>query len=147
MLKKLLQTDDSVSTFILRVLLAVVFLPHGAQKVFGWFGGSGLSATLAMFTDKAGVPWILAVLAIAAESVGAVALLAGFFTRLAAAGIAVNMIICAAGNHIANGFFMNWFGKQKGEGFEYHILAVAISIALMISGGGRWSVDRAVSGQ
>lgn len=145
MLKKIMVTDDSVSLFILRVFLAVVFFPHGAQKVFGWFGGSGFSATLGFFVAKAGIPVLLALLAIMAESVGVVALFAGLFTRLAAAGIAVNMIICAAGNHVKNGFFMNWMGSQKGEGFEYHILVVAICLALIISGGGRWSLDRLLS--
>ena len=144
-MKRLLLTDDDLAAFALRVLLGLVFLPHGAQKVFGWFGGAGFSATMSMFTDKAGIPAVLAFLAIMAESAGALALVAGFFTRLAAIGIGVNMIICAAGNHIKNGFFMNWFGSQKGEGFEYHILAVAIAIALVIKGGGRWSIDRLIT--
>lgn len=142
MLKKILMTDDSISLFVLRVLLALVFFPHGAQKIFGWFGGSGFSATLSFFVDKAGIPMFLAVLAIMAETVGVLALFAGLFTRVAALGIAVNMIVCAAGNHLKNGFFMNWMGNQSGEGFEFHILAVAISLALIISGGGRWSLDR-----
>ncbi len=90
---------------------------------------------------KAGFPAALALLAIMAESLGAVALLAGFFTRIAALGIGVNMIVCALGNHVKNGFFMNWMGTQKGEGFEYHLLVVAISAALIISGGGKWSLD------
>jgi putative oxidoreductase len=145
MLKKIIGTDDSVSLFVLRLMLALVFFPHGAQKVFGWFGGSGFSATMGFFVEKAGVPTVLAFLAIMAESAGVLALFAGLFTRVAAVGIAVNMIICAAGNHVKNGFFMNWMGKQPGEGFEYHILAVAISLALIISGGGRWSLDRMIS--
>ena len=111
------------------------------QKVFGWFGGSGFSATMDMFTSKAGFPSALAFLAIMAESLGSVALIAGFFTRIAAIGIGVNMIVCALGNHVKNGFFMNWMGTQKGEGFEYHLLVLAISAALIISGGGKWSLD------
>src|ERR1700690_1737125 len=145
MLKKILGTDDNVSLFVLRLMLALVFFPHGAQKVFGWFGGDGFSATLGFFVEKAGIPTVLAFLAIMAESVGVIALLAGFLTRFAALGIALNMIICAAGNHVKNGFFMNWMGKQQGEGFEYHILAVAISLALIIGGGGRWSIDGLIS--
>lgn len=140
MIKKIMITDEDVSRTIMRVLLALVFLPHGAQKVFGWFGGYGFSGTMDFFI-KSGIPAFLAFLAIMAESVGAVALFAGFFTRVASLGIAVNMIICAAGNHIQNGFFMNWFGQQKGEGFEFHILVLALAIALMMKGGGRWSVD------
>lgn len=140
MLKKILGTDDNVSLLVLRLMLALVFFPHGAQKVFGWFGGNGFSATMGFFVEK-GIPAVLAFLAIMAESVGVLALFAGFLTRFAALGIAVNMIICAAGNHLKNGFFMNWMGTQQGEGFEYHLLAVAISLALIIGGGGRWSVD------
>ncbi|MBI5641433.1 MAG: DoxX family protein [Nitrospirae bacterium] len=142
MLRKLFQTDDAFSGLVLRLLLGLVFFPHGAQKVLGWFGGSGFSATMDMFTAKAGIPAILAFLAIMAESAGVVALFAGFFTRLAAFGIAVNMVVCALANHVKNGFFMNWFGNQQGEGFEFHILAVAIAVSLMIQGGGLWSVDR-----
>ncbi len=141
MFKKLFQTNDDTAMLLLRLFLGLVFFPHGMQKVFGWFGGSGFSASMDMFTSKAGFPAALAFLAIMAESLGAAALLAGFFTRIAALGIGVNMIVCALGNHVKNGFFMNWTGTQKGEGFEYHLLVVAISAALIISGGGKWSLD------
>ena len=141
MFKKLVQTNDDTAMLVLRLFLGLVFFPHGMQKVFGWFGGSGFSATMDIFTSKAGFPAALAFLAIMAESLGVVALIAGFFTRIAALGIGVNMIVCALGNHVKNGFFMNWMGTQKGEGFEYHLLAVAISAALIISGGGKWSLD------
>jgi len=141
MFKKLFQTNDDTAMLVLRLFLGVVFFPHGMQKVFGWFGGSGFGAAMDMFTAKAGFPAALAFLAIMAESLGAVALLAGFLTRVAALGIGVNMIVCALGNHVKNGFFMNWMGTQKGEGFEYHLLVVAISAALIISGGGKWSLD------
>jgi putative oxidoreductase len=144
MINKLLGTNDEITSFILRIMLGVVFLPHGAQKIFGWFGGYGFSGTMDFFT-KAGIPAFLAFLAIMAESVGSVALIAGFFTRIAALGIAVNMVVCAIGNHIQNGFFMNWFGQQKGEGFEFHILVIALAIGLMIKGGGKWSVDAAIA--
>jgi len=141
MFKKLVQTKDDYAMLVLRLFLALVFFPHGMQKVFGWFGGSGFSVAMDMFTAKAGFPAALAFLAIMAESIGPVALIAGLFTRIAAFGIGVNMIVCALGNHVKNGFFMNWMGTQKGEGFEYHLLVVAISAALIISGGGRWSLD------
>jgi len=141
MFKKLFQTNDDNAMLLLRLFLGLVFFPHGMQKVFGWFGGSGFSATMDMFTSKAGFPAALAFLAIMAESLGAVSLIAGFFTRMAALGIGVNMIVCALGNHVKNGLFMNWMGAQKGEGFEYHLLVVAISAALIIGGGGRWSLD------
>jgi putative oxidoreductase len=142
MFKKLIQTDDDVSTLIMRVLLGIVFFPHGAQKLLGWFGGGGFSATMSVFTDKMGIPVVLAFLAIMAESVGAVALIAGFLTRIAALGIGTNMVVAILMVHLPNGFFMNWFGNKKGEGFEYHILAITLALALIIKGGGKWSIDR-----
>lgn len=147
MLKKLIRTDDDSAALVLRVMLGVVFFPHGAQKLFGWFGGSGFSGTMAVFTDKMGIPAVLAFLAIMAESVGAVAVIAGFLTRIGALGIGTNMVVAIVMVHLPNGFFMNWFGNKQGEGFEYHLLAIAIAVALIIKGGGRWSVDRVLSAQ
>jgi putative oxidoreductase len=141
MIRKLFQTDDDPALFLLRILLGIVFFPHGAQKVFGWFGGQGFSATMTSFTVNLGIPAFFAFLAILAESLGAVALLTGFLTRIAAFGLACNMVVAVFMIHLKNGFFMNWFGNQKGEGVEYHILVVAITLALMIRGGGKWSVD------
>jgi putative oxidoreductase len=140
-LRKLLATDNDITGFILRVLLGIVFFPHGAQKVFGWFGGHGFAGTMAGF-EKMGIPAFFAFLAIMAESCGSLGLILGFFTRIAAFGITCNMLVAVVMIHFKNGFFMNWFGQKHGEGFEYHILVVAITIALMIKGGGRWSVDR-----
>jgi putative oxidoreductase len=140
MMRKLLETDNDIGRFILRVLLGIVFFPHGAQKVFGWFGGQGFDGTMNGF-EKMGIPAFFAFLAIMAESCGSLGLLSGFLTRIAAFGITCNMVVAVVMIHFRNGFFMNWFGQKQGEGFEYHILVVAITIALMIKGGGRWSVD------
>jgi putative oxidoreductase len=145
MIKKLFQTDDDLALFILRVLLGLVFFPHGAQKVFGWFGGHGFSAAMTSFTVNLGIPAFFAFLAILAESLGAVALLTGFLTRIAAFGLTCNMVVAVFMIHLKNGFFMNWLGNQKGEGIEYHILVVAITLALMIKGGGKWSADRLIA--
>jgi putative oxidoreductase len=147
MLKRLIRTDDDTAALILRVMLGVVFFPHGAQKLFGWFGGNGFSGTMAFFTDKMGIPAVLAFLAIMAESVGAVALIAGFLTRVAALGVGTNMVVAIFMVHLPNGFFMNWAGNKQGEGFEYHLLVIAIALALIIKGGGRWSFDRMLSAQ
>jgi putative oxidoreductase len=144
MVKRIFQTDDDVSRCVLRVLLAVVFFPHGAQKVFGWFGGHGFGATMESF-EKMGIPAFLALCAILAESLGPLGLLTGLLTRIAAFGIATNMVVAVFLIHLKYGFFMNWFGKQQGEGFEYHILVIAIAVALMIGGGGRWSIDGLIS--
>jgi putative oxidoreductase len=145
MFGKLLQTENDAGSLIMRVLLGVVFFPHGAQKVFGWFGGGGFSGTMSMFTDKMGIPVFFAFLAIAAESLGSVALITGCLTRIAAFGIACVMSVAIFTVHLPNGFFMNWSGSQKGEGFEFHILAIALALALMVKGGGKWSIDRAIS--
>ncbi len=145
MLKKLFQTENDTATMILRVLLGVVFFPHGMQKLLGWFGGYGFGGTLGWFTGTLNVPVIFAILAILAEGLGSLGLLTGLLTRIAAFGIMVNMIVAVYMLHLKNGFFMNWDGKQAGEGIEYHLLAIAIGIALMIRGGGKWSIDRAVA--
>jgi putative oxidoreductase len=145
MFRKLFATDKGLSGTVLRVLLGAVMLPHGAQKVLGWFGGRGFNASMTSFESGFHIPTIFALLAILAESVGAVALIAGFFTRVAALAISVNMVVAVALVHGKVGFFMNWTGTGKGEGFEYHILAVAIGVALMIMGGGRWSVDGVIA--
>ena len=137
-------TDRSLLATALRLVLALVFFPHGAQKVFGWFGGYGFGGTLGGFSSM-GIPVIFGVLAIAAESAGVVALVAGIGTRIAAFGLAVTMAVAALMVHAQYGFFMNWFGTQEGEGIEYHILAVALAAAVMVLGGGRWSLDRVVA--
>ena len=141
----LFKTDAAVSSLILRLTLGAVFLPHGAQKVLGWFGGYGYSATMGFFTGQMHIPAFFAFLAIAAEFAGAIGLILGLFTRVAALGIASVMGVAIVTVHYANGFFMNWSGTQKGEGFEYHLLALGIAVALMIRGGGKWSADAAIA--
>lgn len=143
MFKKLLQTDDSLTAFIVRITVALVILPHGAQKLLGLFGGYGFKATMNYFTSS-GTPAILAFLVIFTESIGALLILFGFTTRLWAAMLTVIMLV-AITIHQANGFFMNWTGTQAGEGFEYHLLVIGINLALIIKGAGRWSVDRQLS--
>ena len=144
-LEWLLQTDGGVVGLILRFTLAVVIFPHGAQKVLGWFGGLGFKNTLKFFTDS-GIPAGLALLAIAAEFLGPLGLAVGLLTRVAAFGIACVMLVAIITVHRPYGFFMNWFGNQKGEGFEYHLLALGIAIALIVGGAGAWSLDGALAG-
>jgi putative oxidoreductase len=143
--RALFQTSESVSPLILRVLLGIVMFPHGAQKVLGWFGGAGFATTLASFSDKMHIPAIFAILAILTEFLGPIALFLGFLTRLAAFAIAFDMLVAALLVHVHSGFFMNWLGKQKGEGIEYDLLLWAIALALIIQGAGRFSLDREIS--
>jgi putative oxidoreductase len=145
MIRRLVATDDSASTAILRLVLGVVFFAHGAQKMLGWFGGFGFSGTMGFFTGTMHIPAPLAFLAIAAEFFGGLGLLLGFLTRIAAFGIGVNMVVAIATVHHAFGFFMNWNGTQKGEGFEYHLLVLAMTAFLMIRGAGAFSVDHALT--
>jgi len=140
-MKYLFQTNDKFSYWVPRVILGCVMLPHGAQKLFGWFGGFGFTNTMTYFTQTAGLPWIIAFLIIMGESLGSLGLIVGFFTRLSALGLICIMLGAITTVHIPNGFFMNWFGKQAGEGFEYHLLVIGICIPLLISGGGKYSVD------
>jgi len=145
MIRRLFATDDSIATAVLRLVLGVVFFAHGAQKMLGWFGGYGFSGTMGFFTGTMHIPAPLAFLAIAAEFFGGIGLILGFLTRIAAFGITVNMLVAIATVHGAFGFFMNWSGTQKGEGFEYHLLVLALTAFLMIRGAGAFSVDRALS--
>ena len=119
--------------------------PHGAQKALGWFGGNGFSGTMGFFTSQMHIPALFAFLAIAAEFAGSIALVTGFLSRIAAFGIAVVMAVAIVTVHFANGFFMNWYGNQKGEGFEYHLLAIGLALMVIISGPGKFSIDRLIA--
>jgi putative oxidoreductase len=141
-MRKLLFTSNDLSLTILRLVLGVVFFAHGAQKMLGWFGGYGFHGTMGFFTAKMGIPAPLAFLAICAEFFGGLGLIVGLLSRIAALGIIVNMLVAIAKVHAANGFFMNWAGNQKGEGFEYHLLAIAVGLTILIKGAGAFSLDR-----
>ncbi len=138
----LFATPAHASGLILRLALAVVMFPHGAQKVLGWFGGYGWSGTLGFLTGTVGLTAPLAALVMLIELLAPLALLVGLLTRPAALGILAVMIGAIATVHGKVGFFMNWSGQQPGEGFEYHLLAIGISLALLIGGGGCFSIDR-----
>jgi putative oxidoreductase len=143
-LNLLLGTTSGTAPLIARIMLGVVMFPHGAQKMLGWFGGYGFSATMNSFTGTMHIPAALAFLAILAEFAGSLGLIAGLFSRVAAFSIAVNMIVAIATVHWANGFFMNWFGNQKGEGFEYHLLAIGLALVVLIHGAGKASLDAVI---
>jgi putative oxidoreductase len=142
MLKRLVSTSNDVSLTVLRTVLGVVFFAHGAQKMLGWFGGYGFDATMGAFTTQMGIPAVFAFLAIAAEFFGGLGLICGALTRVAAFGIASVMTVAIAKVHAPIGFFMNWAGSQKGEGYEYHLLVLAMTAVLMLRGAGALSIDR-----
>src|SRR5690242_10694036 len=141
----LLETHSGVAGLLLRITLAIVIFPHGAQKVLGWFGGHGFKGTMKFFTSS-GIPAVFALLAIAAEFLGPLGLAVGLLTRVAAFGLACVMLVAIVTTHWPHGFFMNWYGNQKGEGFEYHLFVLGVAITLMIIGGGAWSLDGLLAG-
>jgi putative oxidoreductase len=118
---------------IVRVVLGVVLFAHGAQKLLGWFGGYGLSATLSTFRDQLGIPVAFAWLAIA------------LLTRIAALGIAITMIVGMAMVHFRYGFFMNWYSNKPGHGVEYHLVVIALALVVIVKGAGAFSLDLALS--
>jgi putative oxidoreductase len=145
MIRKLIATDNDFATTILRLALGVIFFAHGAQKALGWFGGYGFIGTMGFFTGVMHIPAVFAFLAIAAEFLGGLGLIFGLLTRVAAFGVFCNMMVAVARVHHQFGFWMNWTGAQKGEGYEYHLLVLAASAFLMIRGAGAASLDRLLS--
>lgn len=137
-------TNDTMVTFM-RLVLGIVFFAHGAQKVLGWWGGFGYSGTMNAFTNMMHIPAPLAFLAIMAEFLGGLGLLVGLLARVAAFGIGVNMLVAVLMIHRHVGFFMNWYGNQQGEGWEYHLLAIALAVVILVRGAGAYSVDAALT--
>ena len=142
-MKRLLATNsNNVAALIVRLALGIVIFPHGAQKLLGWFGGYGFTGTMGFLTGMVHLPWILALLVIVIEFFGALFLVFGFLTRFAAFGMLANFIGIVITSHLQNGFFMNWANTPgAGQGFEYHLLVIGMSIALLIAGGGKASID------
>lgn len=144
-LQLLLKTDNSPAQLIARLVLGVVFFAHGAQLTLGWFGGYGYTGSMGFFTGTMHIPALFAFLAIFAQFAGSIALVLGVLSRLAALGIAIVMAVAIATVHVKVGFFMNWYGNQKGEGYEYHLLAIALALVVMIKGAGPVSIDAALT--
>ena len=142
---RLIDTDASWRSLVQRVVVAAVMIPHGLQKAFGLFGGGGFDKSAEMLSQGTHLPYVFGVLAVLAETIGVLLLLTGFLTRIGALGISCVMIGAIAAVHVNNGFFMNWTGQKGGEGFEYHLLMLALVVPLIVSGGGRWSIDRAIA--
>jgi putative oxidoreductase len=147
MLSRLFRTPNDPTLTLARIVLAVIFFAHGSQKVFGFFGGRGFSGTLEIFEQTMGIPPFLTILTMAAEVLGSIGLVFGLFSRVAALGLLVVMIVAPFANHLYPRFFMNWTGAQAGEGYEYHLLAIALIVTVLVHGAGAVSVDRALAGR
>jgi putative oxidoreductase len=144
-MKQLLATTNDTTLAICRLVLGIVFFMHGAQFTLGWFGGYGFTGTMHFFTTQLGIPGILAASAILAQFLGGLGLIVGMLGRIAAFGIAITMLVAVIKVHLAVGFFMNWFGTQKGEGYEYHLLVLALCLLIMVKGSGALSIDGVLS--
>ncbi|GBF50030.1 DoxX family protein [Leptospira ryugenii] len=140
-----LETDGSYASLILRLTLGIVIWAHGAQKLLGWYGGYGFEGTMGFFTGKMGIPWIFALLVILGEFFGGIFLVFGFAVRFSALWVGIILLFAMVLVHWENGFFMNWFGNQTGEGIEFFLLFLAISLSLVITGGGKFSLDRLIA--
>lgn len=141
-MKKLFFTNpNNYAALITRLAAGLIMFPHGAQKVFGWYGGYGFEGTMGFLTGTQHLPYVLALLVLLTEFVGAIALILGLATRFFAFAMICLMIGIIYTSHIPNGFFMNWSGQQAGEGYEFHLAIIALSLASLISGGGALSVD------
>jgi putative oxidoreductase len=146
MFEQLLHTDAGYAATIIRVVAGAVMLPHGLQKLLGWFGGRGYQGQMQAFTQNMGIPWVFAFLAIMAESFGALGLILGLFGRVAALGVICVMAVAIYKVHRPHGFFMNWTGKQQGEGYEFHLLMIAMAVVILIWGSGAISLDAWIMG-
>ena len=141
MINKILNTESNWGALVVRLTLGIVLFPHGAQKMLGWFGGYGFTATMDAFTNQMNLPWIVAFAVIMIEFFGSISLILGFASRLwsmAIAGLFVGIIFTT---HLEHGFFMNWFGNQAGEGYEYALLIIGLAISVFISGSGKSALD------
>ncbi len=141
MIESLTGTHADWIVGIARVVLGIIFFAHGAQKMLGWYGGSGLANSMRTFTDHLHLPSTLAFLVIAGELVSGVGLIVGLFSRIAAVFIALTMVGAIATVHFRFGLFMDWFGSQKGHGIEYHLLAIVLALVVVVKGGGAFSLD------
>jgi putative oxidoreductase len=144
MMASLFYTNPDWIDTLIRITLGVVFFAHGAQKLLGWFGGAGLKQTMRAMHQLLGLPVPLAFLSIATEFFGGYGLMVGLLSRVAALGIAVTMVGAILMVHGRYGLFLNWFGDRKGDGFEYHLLAIALAVVIIVRGSGALSLDRLI---
>ena len=145
LVKTLLTTNPNIGFSIARLTLGLVIFPHGAQKLLGLFGGNGYSATMDFFTAQMGLPNMVAFSIVLIEFFGSISLILGFFSRfwaLSLTGMFMGIIYTTQMEH---GFFMNWFGNQAGEGYEYSLLVIGLALTILVNGSGKWSMDNLIS--
>jgi len=144
-MRRLVRTPNDYTLTLARVILAVIFFAHGSQKAFGLFGGPGFDRALTIFQTTMGIPPPLTVLAMTAEVAGSIGLALGLLTRVAALGVLGVMVVAPFANHLYPRFFMNWLNTRPGEGYEYHLLAIALIVTVLVRGGGAMSIDRLIA--
>ena len=147
MKNKIFNTNNDLTGLIIRLTLGLILFPHGAQKMLGIFGGYGFSGTMNFFTGTLNLPWIIGFFVIIIEFVGALSFIAGFASRIWSALTIILFIGIIFTSHLDNGFFMNWFGNQKGEGYEYHLLIIGLSLATLVNGSAKYSADKLINKQ
>jgi len=140
----LFKTNNDWVGFIIRLTVGIILFPHGAQKMLGLFGGYGFSGTMSFFTNTIHLPWLIGFLVIIIEFIGTISLIIGFASRIWSVLTIILMLGIVFTSHLDNGFFMNWFGNQKGEGYEFHLLVIGLSLAAVINGSGKLSVDERI---
>ncbi len=145
LIRRLTATPGDWGLTVARLTLAGVIFPHGAQKLLGWWGGYGFEASMQFFTQQVGVPAVLGLAAILAESVGALVLALGLLSRLSALAVGATMFVAMLFAGVPNGFFMNWFGTQKGEGMEFFLLTLGLALITVLRGGGALSLDQVIA--
>jgi putative oxidoreductase len=140
--RKLLGTSNDFTLTAARIVLAAIFIGHGTQKAFGWFGGPGYERAIDIFQSTMGIPAALTVFVMFTEIAGAIGMALGFLSRIAALGLIGLMIVAPIANNLYPRFFMNWTGRNSGEGYEYHLLAIALLLHVLAHGSGALSIDR-----
>ncbi len=137
-------SGTSFGLLLIRLALGSVFIAHGGQKVFGWWGGHGLEEFVKMMTNI-GFPAYMGYLAAFTELAGGIAVTIGLLTRLAGLGLAIVMGVAIWRVHLPNGFFMNWFNEAgRGHGVEYSLALLAMALCLLFAGAGEISFDSAL---
>ena len=135
------RTNNDWTGVIIRLTTGLILFPHGAQKMLGLFGGPGFSGEMDFLTGTVHLSWLIAIGVIVIEFIGPLSFIVGFASRVWAVLTIILMLGIIVSSHLDNGFFMNWFGNQKGEGYEYHLLVIGLCLATLYNGSGKLSID------